>query len=118
MLARAAQHVSSDGVVVLSYPTNPPRSRAAALARLTPRLAQTGWRLEEGDVIQRVQGTGLLSYEHRFTREEVEKEVRAAGFYVEYLTEPIAVLKAAAAHDRSHARTTRNTRATSVASRP
>ena len=88
------------------------------LAQLTQRFARSGWRLEEGDVIQRVQASGLMSYEHRFTREEIENEARAAGFYTEYLTEPIAVLKVAAAHAGSQPRTARDARTTSVASRP
>ena len=88
------------------------------LAQLTQRFARSGWRLEEGDVIQRVQASLLLSYEHRFTHGEIEKEAGAAGFYTEYLTEPIAVLKVAAAHAGSQPRTARAPRTTSVASRP
>ena len=118
MLKQAAQHVSPGGVVVISYPSNPPRSRAAALARSAQRLWKPDWVLEEGDVIAPVAGTGLLSYEHRFTQSEIENETRAAGFYPELVIEPIVVLRAAAARDASQTRTPLDTRVTSVSARP
>jgi len=56
----------------------------------------------------------LFSYEHRFTREEIERETRAAGFYAELFAEPIVVLKAAAASDAIHERTLDDSRVASV----
>lgn len=95
MLKQAARNVSRDGCAVISYPTDPPRSRAAALARFAQRLSRSDWALEEGDVIGRVQGTGLLTYEHRFTRAEIEQETRAAGLHPVLFADPIVVLKRA-----------------------
>jgi len=118
MLKKAGRNLSPGGVLVLSYPINPPGSRAASLARAAQRLWRNDWALEEGDVIGRLRNTGLFSYEHRFTREEIERETRAAGFYVEWLGEPIVVLRAAAAVDATHARTGDQRRVASVSVRP
>lgn len=93
MLKQASRNVSPDGCVVVSYPTNPPRSRAAALARFAQRLWRSDWTLEEGDVIGRAAGTGLLTYEHRFTRAQIEQETRAAGFRPVLFADPIVVLR-------------------------
>jgi SAM-dependent methyltransferase len=95
MLKQASRNVSPDGCVVVSYPTNPPRSRAAALARFAQRLWRSDWTLEEGDVIGRAAGTSLLTYEHRFTRAQIEQETRAAGFHPVLFADPIVVLRRA-----------------------
>ena len=118
MLKKAARNVSPGGVVVISYPTNPPRNRAAAVARFAQRLWKRDWVLEEGDVIGRVQGTGLFTYEHRFTRPEIEKETRAAGFYPVLFAEPIVVLKPGAANDAMSARIRLDSRVDSLTVRP
>jgi SAM-dependent methyltransferase len=96
MLKQAARNVSPNGFLVLSYPTNPPRSRAAALVRFTQRVWRNDWALEDGDVIGRVAGSGVLTYEHRFTRAQIEQETRAAGFHPVLVAEPpIVVLRRA-----------------------
>ena len=118
MLKKAARNVSPGGVLVLSYPTNPPRNRAAAVARFAQRIWRSDWVLEEGDVIGRVQGTGLFTYEHRFTRTEIEKDTGAAGFYPVLFADPIVVLKAGAANDATNARTRRDSRVDSLTARP
>ena len=118
MLKKAARNVSPGGVVVISCQTNRPRNRAAAVARCAQRLWKSDWVLEEGDVIGRVQGTGLFTYEHRFTRAEIEKETGAAGFYPVLFAEPIVVLEAGAASDTTSARTPRDSRVDSLTARP
>jgi SAM-dependent methyltransferase len=95
MLKQAARNISPNGIVVVSFPTDPPHSRAAAFGRFAQRLWRNDWTLEEGDVIGRVDGTSLLTYEHRFTRAQIEQETRAAGFYPVLFDDPIVVLKRA-----------------------
>ena len=95
MLKQAARNVSPNGCVVISYPTDPPHSRAAAIARFIQRLWRNDWTLEEGDVIGRVAGTSLLTYEHRFTRAQIEQETRAAGFHPVLFADQIVVLRRA-----------------------
>jgi SAM-dependent methyltransferase len=95
MLKQATRNVSRSGYVVISYPTDPPRSRAAGLVRFAQRLWRSDWALEEGDVIGRVEGTTLFTYEHRFTRDQIEQETRAAGFHPVLFADPIVVLRRA-----------------------
>jgi SAM-dependent methyltransferase len=95
MLKQTARNVSPNGCVVISYPTDPPSNRAASLARFAQRLWRSDWTLEEGDVIGRVEGTGLLNYEHRFTRAQIDEETRAAGFRPVLSANAIVVLRRA-----------------------
>jgi hypothetical protein len=78
---------------VIAYVNERIVSRAATLGRRIPNLLRRReWGLEEGDVIIRVPGTHVLTYEHRFTRDEIEAEARAAALQPVYFTDQIVVL--------------------------
>ena len=93
VLRKAARHLAPGGRVVISYVNERVVSRAAALGRrIGNLLRRREWGLEEGDVIVRVPGTYVLTYEHRFTRDEIEAEARAAALQPVYFTDQIVVL--------------------------
>jgi SAM-dependent methyltransferase len=93
VLRKAARHLAPEGRVVISYVSERVVSRAATLGRRIGRMGWSrDWRLEEGDVLFRVPGTGAVTFEHRFTLEEIESEADAAAFHPVYVADPIVVL--------------------------
>jgi SAM-dependent methyltransferase len=93
VLRKATRHLAPGGRVVLSYVSGRVISRAATVGRHIGNMRRwREWRLEEGDLVFRVPGTRVLTFEHRFTPEEIEAEARAAGLQPVYSADPIVVL--------------------------
>lgn len=93
VLRKAARHLAPGGRVVLWYMNEPVISRAAALGRRIGNMRRRReWRLEEGDVLTRVAGTRVPTYDHRFTPEQIEAEARAAGLQPVYSADSVVVL--------------------------
>lgn len=86
-LTKLRDHLNPDGRILVSYVPvpRPPRRLPIGLARLVGRLTRSDWRLEYGDVV-RLGGPGRVfeHYEHRFTPDGLEAEVRAAGLRVAF----------------------------------
>ncbi|MBI4638609.1 MAG: class I SAM-dependent methyltransferase [Candidatus Rokubacteria bacterium] len=75
------------GRILLSYiPLAPPRSSLPMrLAALVARVARSGWLPEAGDEVVVLPGPPYADhYAHRFTREGLEAETRAAGLTVAF----------------------------------
>jgi SAM-dependent methyltransferase len=80
ILRNLRAHLRPDGRIVLSYIIADPPARPlpVAITAAAARLSRAGWTPERDDVL-RAEGGGL-HYEHRFRPDEIEDEVRAAGF--------------------------------------
>jgi SAM-dependent methyltransferase len=84
-LRRAREALADGGRIMISYvtPGFSRRDRFIAATRAIARLTGSNWRPERGDVVMLSSpGRRRLHYEHRFTRDELEAEARAAGLRV------------------------------------
>lgn len=84
-LARLKRHLGPGGRVLLTYAALVDQSPVwIFLSRVASRCAGSNWRPESGDRLYSPPAhPDMVSFEHQFTPEEVERECTAAGFRVE-----------------------------------
>lgn len=84
-LRRVRDALAPNGRIFISYipAARRPNPIPALAGRIAGALSRSDWRLEPGDVITLYRGEKYIGmYEHRFLRDEIEAEVRAAGLSV------------------------------------
>ena len=84
-LARLKNHLAPGGRILLTYAALMPQSYVwILLSRLARIFSRSDWRPEPGDrVFAPAAHPEMLSFEHQFTPDEVERECRAADLRVE-----------------------------------
>jgi SAM-dependent methyltransferase len=86
-LRKLKAHLTAGGWILVTYvrADTPPRWLPIRLARLVSRLSRSDWRPEYGDVLRVAPpGRCFERYQHQFTPDDFEAEVRAAGLTVAY----------------------------------
>ena len=87
LLRKLRDHLNPGGRILATYaPASPlPRRLPIRLTQLVAWLSRSDWHPEYGDII-RVANPGRYfeHYEHRFTRDTLEEEARAAGLAIAF----------------------------------